>query len=484
MNKSREKQLVKNTAIVALGKICTQFISFFLLPLYTAVLSTKEYGTVDLLNTYVSLLIPIVFLQMNQSIFRHLIDVREDEDGKKKYISTCLVTVAIQAILYLIVYLGIACLFVDNEYKFFLATNVVAAMLSDIMLQISRGLGDNKTYSLGSIVSGSGTILLNVLFIVVFKWGAYGMLTATLISNLLCAAFVFFKKKIFKYASIKRYSRETLKELWKYSIPMVPNQLSWWIVNASDRTIVTYILSVGINGIYSAANKFSGICITFFNIFNMTWSESASMHIKDNDSSEFFTNILNTTIKLFVAVCLGIIAFMPFVFKLLITGKGFADAYYQIPILLIATIFNIVVSLLGSVYVALKKTKEIAKTSIAAAIINITTNLLMIKFIGLYAASISTVLAYLSMSIYRFIDVQKYVKIKLDKKFIAIAVLVTSVIMTIYYIRNTYLCILGALIAVAFAFIFNMDTIKSLILSIKSKIKNIAKNKTIKIDKQ
>ena len=71
---NREKQLVKNTFIVALGKICTQFISFFLLPLYTAILSTEEYGVVDLLNTYISLIIPIVFLQMDQAIFRFLIE--------------------------------------------------------------------------------------------------------------------------------------------------------------------------------------------------------------------------------------------------------------------------------------------------------------------------------------------------------------------------------------------------------------------------
>ena len=48
---SREKQLAKNTLIITVGKVCTQLISFFLLPLYTGILSTEEYGIVDLLNT-------------------------------------------------------------------------------------------------------------------------------------------------------------------------------------------------------------------------------------------------------------------------------------------------------------------------------------------------------------------------------------------------------------------------------------------------
>ena len=51
---SRSKELVKNTAILTIGKMCTQFVSFLLLPLYTALLSTEEYGIVDLFTTYIA----------------------------------------------------------------------------------------------------------------------------------------------------------------------------------------------------------------------------------------------------------------------------------------------------------------------------------------------------------------------------------------------------------------------------------------------
>lgn len=467
---SREKQLIKNTVIVAIGKICTQFISFFLLPLYTALLSTEEYGTVDLLNTYVSLLIPLFFLQIDQSVFRYLIDVRKNLIEKKKLVSTTLIIVIIQSVIFLVLYLLIS-KFINNEYKYFLAINVIATMFSNILLQISRGLGDNATYSQGSLVSGAGTVILNVIFIWLLHMGAYGMLLATFLANVLCALFVFVKLKVFKYLSLGKFSKKELKKLWKYSIPLVPNQLSWWIINASDRIIITYVLGVAMNGIYSASNKISSICISFFNIFNMTWSESASMYINDKDSHAYFSNILNISIKLFTSLCIGIIAIMPFVFNYLITGKGYAEAYYQIPILMLATIFNIIVALLGSIYVALKNTKEIAKTSIYAAIINIGTNLLMIKFIGLYAASISTLLAYFAMAIYRFIDVQKYVKIRIEKRFVIISVPIIILILYIYYIRNFYLCIFGLLISIIFALNFNKKILKKIISIVLSKTK-------------
>ena len=469
--KSKERELVKNTLIVAIGKICTQFVSFFLLPLYTALLSTEEYGIVDLLSTYVSLLLPLIFLQIDQAIFRYLIDARSDEEEKEKLISTTLITVFVQAILFIIFYIIISG-FINNKYKYFLATNVVVSMLSNILLQISRGLGDNETYSKGSLIAGSGTVILNVLLIYFLKLGAYGMLISTLIANMSCAIFVFLKKKIYKYLRIKNYKMDRIKQLWKYSIPLVPNQLSWWIVNASDRTIVTLILGVSINGIYSAANKFSSICISIFGIFNMTWSESASLYINEKDSEKFFSNVINTAIKLFTSLCIGIIAFMPFLFKYLITGMDYKEAYYQIPILMLATIFNIVVSLLGSFYVALKKSNEIAKTSIYSAFINILINLLLIKIIGLYAVSISTLISYLLMAIYRYKDIQKYVKVKIEKKFLICSIFISSIIILVYYLKNIYLNILGIIIAVIFAFLSN----KKIIFLIFSKLKKIIEN--------
>ena len=98
---NREKQLVKNTVIITIGKICTQMISFFLLPLYTSILTTEEYGVVDLLNTLVSLFIPIVTFQIEQAVFRYLIDARNDEEKTSKVISTTVFTVILQCILYL-----------------------------------------------------------------------------------------------------------------------------------------------------------------------------------------------------------------------------------------------------------------------------------------------------------------------------------------------------------------------------------------------
>ena len=466
---SKGKDLAKNTAIVSIGKICTQLITFFLLPVYTAVLSNEEYGVVDLLNTLTSLLLPIATLQIEQGIFRYLLDCRENKEKQTTLITTVSKFILVQSAICILIFLC-ASPFIHNEYKYFLMANLLMGILSSISLQICRGLGDNKTYAVGSFITGALTVILNVIFIVAFKWGAYGMLIATAISNLLCAIYVFVKKKIYKYIDIKQNDKKLLKDIVKYSVPLIPNMISWWIVSASDRTIISAVIGVAQNGIYSAANKFSGIFSTLYSVFNLTWTESASININSEDRDEFFSKIFDFIVRFFGSLCLGTIAVMPFVFGILVNEK-FAESYYQIPILILGSIFNILVSFLGSVYVAKKLTKEIAKTSIIAAIINIVVNIALINQIGLYAASISTVIAYFAMFIYRWIDVKKYASIKTNKTLIAVLSVSFLVAIITYYLKMEIISIVVLLAVIIIAIYINKDSAKYLTEIVKKRFK-------------
>ena len=466
---SKGKDLAKNTAIVSIGKICTQLITFLLLPVYTAVLSNEEYGVVDLLNTLTSLLLPIVTLQIEQGIFRYLIDCRENNEKQIKLITTIIRFMIIQSIACIVIFLCVSP-FIHNEYKYFLMANLLMGIFSSLLLQICRGLGDNATYAIGSFITGAFTVVLNVIFIVAFRWGAYGMLGATAISNFICAVYIFLKRKIYKYIKPKQFDKKILKEIIKYSVPLIPNMISWWIVSASDRTIISAVIGIAQNGIYSAANKFSGVFTTLYSVFNLTWTESASININSEDRDEFFSKILDFVIRFFGCLCLGTIAVMPFVFNILINEK-FAEAYYQIPILILGSVFNILVSFVGSIYVAKKLTKEIAKTSIISAVINIFVNIVLIKSIGLYAASISTVIAYALMFIYRWIDVKKYVKFNVNKILMFALTIMYGITIFTYYLKNTMISVVVLVIVVVFAIITNLNSVSYLKQIVKDKIK-------------
>ena len=466
---SKERNLAKNTAIITIGKICTQLISFLLLPLYTAFLTTTEYGVVDLLNTLVSLLIPIISFQIDMGIFRFLIDKREDKEGIKQLITSVFYFLLTQIFIFLSIFMVIS-RWINNEYKYFLAFNLIATVFTNLLLQIARGLGDNKKYTIGSFLSGVATLCLNVILIAKFRLGAYGMLYAHLIGNIVCIIYIFVSLKIYKYINRKDYNKKVFKEVLKYSLPLIPNSISWWIVNVSDRVIITYFINIATNGIYSVANKFSSLITIMYNVFNIAWTESAAVNFESEDRDKFFSNILDKTIRFFGALGLGIIGFMPLVFNILV-NVNYSEAYLQIPILIVATIFNILVSFLGSIYVAKKITKEISKTSFMAAVINVIINVALIQKIGLYAASISTLVAWISMFIYRLIDSKKYVNLYVKKELIFSMIFMFVIALIIYYLKNMYLCIFAALIVTIYAIYINKQNIGFALKSIKGKLK-------------
>ena len=466
---SKNTELAKNTLILTIGKICTQFLQFFLLPLYTACLSREEYGAADLIITYTSLFLPLVILQLDQAVFRFLIDVREDEKVKKVNIST-----AFYFILFLIFCASaiffIVQFFINSELKYYLLLNLIAGMCSNTMLQISRGLGDNTTYSIASFLSAATQIGLNILLLVVFDFGAPAILVSPVIGNVVAALFVFIKKKLLRYLSVRDFDKRQLKILLKYSLPLIPNALSWWVLGASDRTIISAYLGMGVNGLVTVAHKIPSAFQSVYTIFNMSWTESVSFHINDKESKKFFTEVVNDMFRLFSCVAIGITACLPFVYDLLIDNE-YKEAEMLVPLFMVASMFNVVQGLYSCIYVALKRTSDIAKTNIGAAVINIITHILLIKYIGMYAAPVSTILGYAAMTIYRYFDIKKYINIPLKLSSIMTVIVFMAVTMISYYHGNKLISA-GVLFVVAiYSVISNRKFFKSAISTIMKKMK-------------
>ena len=203
----------------------------------------------------------------------------------------------------------------------------------------------------------------------------------------------------------------------------------------------------------------------------MSWTESISIHINDEDIKEYFNNMFNLIMKIFISICIIMIACMPIIYPIMIDFK-FHDGYNLVPILIIASLFNVIVGLTSVIYVAKKKTKEIANTSVISAIINITVHLILIKFIGLYAAVISTFVAFFTMSIYRIKDIsKKYFKINLEMKTIILSVIVLFFTLITYYINIVLLNIISLVIAVIFSIHLNYKSINFIIKFILKKNK-------------
>lgn len=465
---SRQKDLAKNTAILTVGKVCTQCISFFLLPLYTAILSAEDYGTFDLFVTYATLLLPLINWQLDQGLFRFMLDYRGNKDEQKKLFSTLLLSSTAQNIIYVILFICIEP-FLKIENAYFLLLYVVLQVYNALFLQFVRGLGYSIKYTIASFISASATTVLNVIALVFLRMGLQGLFVSTLTAQLLTLIYLVVSSRSWEYFSLKNARIGTFKKVGTYSIPLIPNNLAWWVVNASDRTIISHVLGTAANGIYSVANKFPNVFINFYNILNLSWTETVSLHYNDEDRDEFLTDTMTSLVKLFVAACLGIVACMPFVFPIMVNAK-YNAAYNQILILMYAMLFRVLVGLYSCVYVAQKNAKKIAYTSISAAIINITVDLILINKIQVFAASLSTLVAFLSMFIVRYIDVNKTVHMRIKKPIAVGSVLLSVMLIGTYYCNNKVVQFVALCITAIYAFVTNMDLLKSGMNLVKSRL--------------
>lgn len=466
---NKKKQLAKNTIIIFLGKVCTQLISFFLIPLYTSYLATAEYGIVDFIQTYVTLLVPIITMELEMSIFRYLVDSRTDSKNMKKLISNNFYILRFCLVLFIILYLGVCC-FIDIPYKWIILIDIIVCVLSGNFLQVSRGMGKITDFSISCILTGLTTVVSNIILICFVGLKSEGMIISMALANGLCSLYLFVKLKLYKYIDFKLVDKKLIKDMYKYSLPLVPNGIGWWIVNISDRSIITILLGAGANGLYAISNKFPTIISSLIGVFNLSWSESAALHIDSEDRDEFFTDITNTVIKLFTALGVGMLACMPFVFPIMV-NKQYTDAYNYIPFLVIATVFNVVICLYSQVYLAKKLSKQVATTAILGAIINIVVNLVLIKPLGIYAAALSTTISYFVMMVYRHIDLKKYINIKIETSLILKTVIMFSITIFVYYLNNFWINIINLIVVVIYCVLLNKDFLLSSYKTVLNKIK-------------
>lgn len=426
MGQSRESNLVKNTIILAIGVFFPKLVVFITLPILTGCLTKTEYGTYDLILTLVSLLLPAATLQVQTAAFRFLIDDREQKEETKSIITNIYTFIIPTSTLVLVLLYFILGWQLDSAVlRIEICAYFMFDLLSGTTRQIVRGIGKNSLYAISAFVSAIIQIAGVVLFVWVFNMGLEGAVLALCLGELLSFLFLAVKIKLWRYLNFKLISKGQLKRLLAYSWPMVPNSLSMWVMRVSDRFVITAFMGVAANAVYAVAYKIPSILNLAQSTFNMAWQESASLASKDEDANAYYSNIFKKIYDISAGMMSALIGITPLLFFILVRGD-YDEAYNQILVLYLAVFFFVISTFWGGLYVAHQKTKSVGMTAVVAAIINIVVDVALIQWIGLYAASVSTLVSYLFLCIFRIFDTRKFLKIKYNYKhiFIVLAIVI------------------------------------------------------------
>lgn len=441
MSKNRNISLLKNTSIFGISSIATKLITFILIPLYTYCLNTTEYGIVDMLFTVGSVLIPLFTLNIAESIYRFSMD--KDADNNK--IVSISFTILLSCIISSLIIIPIISIFPQySDYKIYFYLYIISSAFFQVLTMNLKGQSKLKLYSIGNILSVTFTALFNIVFLVFLKMKIDGYFLAYIISNILVTIYAVFAGKVFNNLNEYSFDKKLFKDMVKYSIVLVPTTFMWWIINSSDRIMISNFVGIDANGIYAVSYKIPSIITSIASIFNQAWVFTAVDQKDSKDKSEYTNKIFKSMYIIMFMIAIAITTILKYFMKIYVS-QNFFIAWKYVPFLLFGSVFMTLGTFISSSYNVYKDSRGFLFSGLIGAMINIVFNFIFIPMWGVYGAALATCISYISVYVYRIIDTKKYVKINMNKYMIMppVILLVTSLLL---YIENPYISVIQILL--------------------------------------
>lgn len=472
INIKKYKNLIENIFLFLISNLIPKLLTFLLIPLYTKYLSTEEYGTLELISTTVSLLIPLITLNISDALLRFLLDDRIENKDVFNISFKIFIYDTIISIIFLIIMLTINPFNLDKIYSVFLSLQLVINIFYNLCIVYLKGIEKVKKIVTASIINSILTFVTMFICLIIFNQGILGYVISVLIGPFFSSIYMFFSSKIYKNISFK-VNVSLLKSMIKYSFPMIFSAIAWWINNSSDRYIITAFLGISISGIYSVSSKIPAILKTFQNIFLQAWSISAIKEYDKNDSDGFIGKTFSVMNLFMILFCSIIMLFNIIISKYMYSGEFFI-AWKNVPPLLVSILFDSLGLFLGSIFYAAKDTKSLSVANISGAVINIFLNLCLIKLFSAYGAAIATFVSYLATYVIIITLARKHINMKTNnfQNFIGHILIIMQMIFAYY--GNKY-AIIQVLILILILLLYKKIFIL-LINEIKNKLKKRLKN--------
>lgn len=452
MAKNRGKEFLNTFSIYAIGTIGAKLIAFALMPLYTFFLAKEEMGYFDLSITIIMLMVPFITFDLRDGAFRYLID-KECPFSPKDTITFIVRTLTrnsvIIALLSVIGYVYLSHLY----YYPILVATLIAYAYYEVIIQVVRGMGHTKFFVTIGIINTLLILLLSVIFLVVFKWGVLAIFLANLISRVISCIIIECRLHIIGLCirHRKEYKSEVGKDLLKYTIPLLPNVLAWWAIESSSKIFIEEFLGLEYNGIFAVAIKFSNVLQIAASIFYQAWQETAIKEIYSKDHNRFFSQIFNNYFLLLsitvVLATIGLRLIYPY-----IVAEAYQESYIYIFPLFIAVQFHAIGSFLDLAYQCSRKTYRGLPSIISTAVLAIALYYFTVSRWGLMGVSVSLIISYAYLMIYRLFDTRFCFHIAPNRLFfLSLAILAIGGLLA-YLPIPTYISVIllcGGLVALA-----------------------------------
>jgi len=358
---SREGRLFSNTLLLGGGAALCKLLSMLLLPLYTAALTPAEFGTVEIFVTTAVLLIPVASCYAPQALFRF---VAQGEEGSV-FVGGILMLFGFLFTLFLLPLGALAGM--SGGYRGLLLAYIFSSVLHSMGAQILRAKGAFGLFSLQQCFCAVLTVLLQVLFLLRWGWGARGYLLGVILGDLI--TFLVLLILLLPWMREEKRARAPLlRKMLRFALPLIPTALLFWVMSSAERYILLHYHGESALGVYAAAGRFPALIGFASGIFLEVWHYAAIR--EEGDKGALFGRIyaLFLPFMILLGVLLGVAA--PSLVPLFL-ARGYEDAVTLLPLLSLGAVCAALAHFLDSIYTLHMRSAASFRTIFSGALLHL-----------------------------------------------------------------------------------------------------------------
>ena len=393
---NRYKKLINNSLIFAIGNFGSKIINLIMVPLYTFTLTTEEYGLVDLLTTSANLLFVIITLGIGEATIRFIMQKNISQNNFSEIVTITFLINSISSILLICIY---PMLNFWNLIPGFLEHFIVLLIVQQFQVsfgQIARGYGKVKEYAVNGILMTIIIASLNIYLLSYLDLGVTGYLLSIIIANI--ASIVYFSTtlRLQRFINFKSINKSLLNNMLKYSIPLIPNGIMWWLINGLTRFFILIFVGVSGNGLFAVASKIPSILSLFTSVFQQAWQLSAFEEYDSENRQEFYGRTFKIYYQFLFVVGLGILIILKGAIYFIVQND-YKQSWILIPALLLGAIYQSFSSFFGTANLAAMDTRKMFSSTLIGSVVSAVSNLIFLPTIGIFGAGLGTFLGFFVM---------------------------------------------------------------------------------------
>jgi len=412
-----------------------------MLPILTKTLSIEEYGIWVQLEVTVLLIQSFTNIGLSYTMLRFLAGSEDKDYIQETFYSILFLILStnLLASFIIIVFSKIisSTIFDGNiNITFLLAIIIIIGSLNGLFLNFYRTFEEIKKYSLFIIVQKYLALFLVTLLILV-GYGIVGAVIGLLISNMLLFIVMFYL--ILRNIGFKKPNFEHIKEYFSFGLPIIPEYLSSWIINSSDRYLITIFLGITATAYYAPSYTLGNMLLLCLSPISFILPPALYKNY-ELGNMDVVKTVLKYSLKYFLAIAIPAFFVLSVLSKeilvLLTTEEIALNAYYITPLVALSAILFGVHAICVEVIFLKKKTRITGMMWIISAFINFGLNLILIPYFGLWGAAITTLIAFLFAFIITLYYSNKWLKFDFDVIFIIKSIIASLILVAIIYILN------------------------------------------------